>query len=465
MTTAKDPNRRASPCSSPHAESPQQSVTTAEESNRPACPPRCPSPHVESTQEDLTTVGDSNQPAPPSPSPHDEDSQKDIEEGRAAYQPGGFHPVYIGDVFNNRYKILNKLGYGRYSTVWLVQDVQNQGHETREFLALKVLSAECYGDEKDIFEREILKHLRDCNPEQLGYKQICHLVDDFEHKGPNGTHICLVFEAMGETLDSFQAMFPECRIPNLLTRRFAIQMLLALDYAHDHNVIHTDIKQTNIFVKIQNHTLIKTGYLAKESPPQQDKDEEQYAVIPSRPLRQYYFNDDARLSDFNIVLGDWGVSSWADNHLTENIQPVALRAPEVLIRAPWNATTDLWNLGAILLELMCAMRMFSGAVPPDRHYEVKEHLREIVDLFGPFPKALLEKGAPDIVSIFDDEGRPKDEPPMDRPGLSTEAFTPGLDQEVREQFVSFLFALMKLNPAERLSPEDLLRHPWLDAIR
>lgn len=51
-------------------------------------------------------------------------ASEDIEEGRAAYRPDGFHPVYIGDIFNERYKVLNKIGYGRYSTVWLVRDLQ-----------------------------------------------------------------------------------------------------------------------------------------------------------------------------------------------------------------------------------------------------------------------------------------------------------------------------------------------------
>ena len=50
----------------------------------------------------------------------------DIEEGKSAYRPGGFHPVYIGDVYNDRYKVLNKIGYGVYSTVWLVRDLQQQ---------------------------------------------------------------------------------------------------------------------------------------------------------------------------------------------------------------------------------------------------------------------------------------------------------------------------------------------------
>lgn len=49
-----------------------------------------------------------------------------IEESQNAYRPGGFHPVYIGDIYNDRYKVLNKIGYGVYSTVWLVQDLLRQ---------------------------------------------------------------------------------------------------------------------------------------------------------------------------------------------------------------------------------------------------------------------------------------------------------------------------------------------------
>lgn len=38
------------------------------------------------------------------------------------YRPGGYHPVVLGDVFNNRYKVIRKLGEGSYSTVWLARD-------------------------------------------------------------------------------------------------------------------------------------------------------------------------------------------------------------------------------------------------------------------------------------------------------------------------------------------------------
>lgn len=39
------------------------------------------------------------------------------------YQPGGYHPVNLGDTFKHgRYKICHKLGWGGYSTVWLAND-------------------------------------------------------------------------------------------------------------------------------------------------------------------------------------------------------------------------------------------------------------------------------------------------------------------------------------------------------
>lgn len=39
------------------------------------------------------------------------------------YRPGGYHPVMLGDLFNDKYKVIRKLGYGGYSTVWLAQDL------------------------------------------------------------------------------------------------------------------------------------------------------------------------------------------------------------------------------------------------------------------------------------------------------------------------------------------------------
>lgn len=38
------------------------------------------------------------------------------------YGPGGYHPVSIGNRLGGHYRILNELGHGTYSTVWLARD-------------------------------------------------------------------------------------------------------------------------------------------------------------------------------------------------------------------------------------------------------------------------------------------------------------------------------------------------------
>lgn len=317
------------------------------------------------------------------------------------------------------------------------------GDASNVYRALKVLRADCYGHGTDTFEREILRCLRDGSREHPGYPYVCHLIDDFKHQGPNGTHLCFIFELMGETLRSFGTWFPlDGRIPYEIIHRFTIQLVLALWYAHDHGVIHTgmsgtlactinlmvsvkayqisqiDIKPNNIFVKFHDWSFIESGYLKEIPLPQQDREETEYSPVPSQPLRWFYFDYNAKYSaDFDVTLGDWGVSSWTTKHLTEVIQPVALRAPEVIIGAPWDASTDWWNFGAVLLEVFRTIRMFDGRVPPDGHYETREHLIEIIDFFGPFPKKLLEKGNQDLVrDLFDDEGRIKDAEPLNCPG-------------------------------------------------
>lgn len=61
------------------------------------------------------------------------DNIEDIE----GYRPGGYHPVHLGDILGERYKVLHKLGSGGFSTTWLTRDVVGRG-----YFALKILKAE-----------------------------------------------------------------------------------------------------------------------------------------------------------------------------------------------------------------------------------------------------------------------------------------------------------------------------------
>lgn len=45
------------------------------------------------------------------------------EETLPTYQSEKYYPVHIGDVFEDRYQVVGKLGYGVTSTVWLGRDL------------------------------------------------------------------------------------------------------------------------------------------------------------------------------------------------------------------------------------------------------------------------------------------------------------------------------------------------------
>jgi serine/threonine-protein kinase SRPK3 len=82
------------------------------------------------------------------------DEENDSEdEGIEDYKIGGYHPVYIGEVLLERYVIIQKLGWGHFSTVWLARDFK---YET--YVALKIQKSaphylEAAYDEVEILQR------------------------------------------------------------------------------------------------------------------------------------------------------------------------------------------------------------------------------------------------------------------------------------------------------------------------
>lgn len=46
------------------------------------------------------------------------------DEDAKEYRKGGYHPVKVGEIYNRRYRIEAKLGWGHFSTVWLATDLQ-----------------------------------------------------------------------------------------------------------------------------------------------------------------------------------------------------------------------------------------------------------------------------------------------------------------------------------------------------
>ncbi|XP_048462653.1 SRSF protein kinase 2-like [Rhincodon typus] len=116
-------------------------------------------------------------------------------EDPAEYHTGGYHPVKLGDVFNGRYQVMRKLGWGYYSTVWLCQDLLKN-----KFVAVKVAKSARGFSEAAQDEIRLLKCVRWKCSKDPGKDRIVQLLDDFIIVGSNGVHVCLVLELLGDHL-------------------------------------------------------------------------------------------------------------------------------------------------------------------------------------------------------------------------------------------------------------------------
>ncbi|KAF8590156.1 kinase-like protein [Ramaria rubella] len=175
------------------------------------------------------------------------------EEDWEDYTKGGYHPVHIGDAFSDgRYIVVRKLGWGHFSTVWLVRDTKLDRH-----VALKVVKSAPRYTETALDEIKLLQRLISSslppNPLHPGRRHVIGFLDHFRHRGPNGNHVCMVFEVLGENLLGLIKRYQNKGVPMPLVKQIAKQVLLGLDYMHRQcGVIHTDLKPENVLVCIDD---------------------------------------------------------------------------------------------------------------------------------------------------------------------------------------------------------------------
>ncbi|KAJ5318597.1 hypothetical protein N7476_005017 [Penicillium atrosanguineum] len=147
------------------------------------------------------------------------------------YRQGGYHPVTLGECLKSgRYKVLHKLGWGGYSTVWAARD-----QRTETYVALKISTAEKHHD-RETRELQTLKELASYHS---SLTHVVQLLDDFELTGPNGFHKCLVYELLGPNIpDVIDAHFSSGRLPGRLAKFIAKQSLAGLHDLHQRNIGH-----------------------------------------------------------------------------------------------------------------------------------------------------------------------------------------------------------------------------------
>lgn len=116
-----------------------------------------------------------------------DESDGEEQEDPKEYIKGGYHPINIGDVFSGRYKVLRKVGWGHFSTVWLCWDSKYS-----RYVALKVVKSAKHYTETALDEIKLLRSVRDTDPDDPYRLKTVQLYDDFKITGPNGSRMCLL---------------------------------------------------------------------------------------------------------------------------------------------------------------------------------------------------------------------------------------------------------------------------------
>ncbi|KAK9241731.1 kinase-like domain-containing protein [Lipomyces tetrasporus] len=306
------------------------------------------------------------------------------------YRSGGFHPVSIGDSFaSGRYRILHKLGFGGFSTVWLARD-----EHSHRLVSLKIIIAEA---SKTSNELKILQYLKESAIRHPACGHILSVLDHFTIEGPNGSHTCLVSPFDGPDLAQIShnpgQPAGSRRLRGFLARKLAwsrswryLMLAITADLAL---ILHLDLTPPNVLVQlthvdswsdqdvyellgfpVQDQVRAWSGEVLGQSAPK-------YLVEPAilSKLESKWFTEKALLVDF-------GKSFMLQAPPTNGGGiPMSYCAPEVYFEGKASVWSDIWALGCTIFEIRAGEQLF-GSFLGGPH----EVIRHIVQTLGKLPE-------------------------------------------------------------------------------
>uniref|UniRef100_A0A8H7K8Z4 Protein kinase domain-containing protein n=1 Tax=Bionectria ochroleuca TaxID=29856 RepID=A0A8H7K8Z4_BIOOC len=335
------------------------------------------------------------------------------EETVPTYEPQRFYPAKLGEVFDSRYTVVSKLGFGTNSTIWLCRDSKSQEYVAVKVCALRQKFRDSEARTQAESEQAVAAFFNSIQIEHPGINSLRLLRSHFEVQGPHGTHPCLVHTPLGMNL---------------------LQLHLSP------NNILISVPDTNIFSQIDK---------AESEHPTILKTTRGRTIYGSRPLP---------ITQGIPVICDFGESRMGQpgQKYRGGMMPDFYRAPEVILGMEWDEKIDIWCVGLMIWDLFQGTRLFYAL--KDRILNDEQHLAEMVSLMGPPPKAFLER-SPKCREYWDADGNWIASTPIPEQSFDMrEAQLKGEDHHLLLALVKKIFRWL---PEERATAQDLTEDAFL----
>ncbi|EAW09766.1 protein kinase domain protein [Aspergillus clavatus NRRL 1] len=316
------------------------------------------------------------------------------------YDPRKYYPARVGETISRRYRVISKLGWGANSTVWLAKDTTRSSNQ---YVTLKITNCGKEEQRSANEEVEMSRYISQLQSDHEGRKYVRLVRESFSIRGALGEHFCLVFEPLREPLWLLGKHLGSNGVPPAVLKPFLKLLLQGLDFLHSEcHIIHTDLKADNLLLGFEDSGVLESYARQQENNPAPFGDDHGRPVFQSRPdfghLRKGVGL--VQISDFSAAV--FGNVAEPHNH---DIQPLPFCAPEVLLKATWTYSADIWNLGTMLWELLADRVLFDGLDPGSSTYSRVKHIAQIIRLLGPPPQLLLERADQGICSeLFSSHG-------------------------------------------------------------
>src|SRR5262245_53354512 len=212
------------------------------------------------------------------------------------------------------YRVREKIGAGGMGEVYLAYDEHLDRH-----VAIKVLRET--GIDSHASRARLVREARTAS--KLNHPSICTIHEVGEAEGQT----FIAMELMeGQSLSARLAHGP---LPAKDVLRYALQLADALAHAHARNVIHRDLKSTNVMITPEGRAKVLDFGLAKQLSGNE--------VAEASTLSQVTLTEPGALGG-----------------------TLAYMSPEQLRGEPVDARSDIWALGVVLYEMVAGVRPFHG---------------------------------------------------------------------------------------------------------